>query len=852
MTDSQEEDMATLRRQAEEKLQNQSIDVPEEISLDQARHLIHELQVHQIELEMQNEMLRQTQYDLEITRSKYIDLYEFAPVGYVTIDQNKRISQANLTIATKLGIDRATLLNQHFAEFIATGWGDTYHRWHQTLFAGQQPQPCEVEMNRKDGTRFFAQLEGRIMQTGPSQQNQAQVIVNDITPLKQTETALRESEQRFRILFEQAPLGMAIIDQDQRITRANALLGRMLEYTEQELTQLTLADFRDSEDQSSKSEQIDRLFQRKIGSCQFEQRYQTKNNKIIWVLITANLIENGAPAFGLAMIKDITARKRVERGFHLLLALTKAISEAPNFDAALQIAVDRICDETAWILGEVWLPSANGAHLQASGIHYCRNAEDEQLQAFRAADKETMFAPNEGLAGEVWASAQPKWYWNVAELSETKYPRVTRAALFGLQTALGVPISVDNKVLAVLVLYRDEPPADGEGIVELISAVAAQLGEVLQRKRVEAALRENEQFLRSIYTGTELGIAVIDVTDSGEFVIVGTNPALERLTGRSAQSIQGRRIAEFDPSVDPEVLAAVEDYYQRCVESGEPLEYEIKTSFQAQQAWLLVRLEPLKDEDERVHRLINTVIPITERKQAENERNRLLEALDRQRDQLRALASRLATVQEAERHQLARELHDKVGQNLTALAFTLNFVQSQFAPESQSQGEKVYRQLDESLNLVEQTTDRIRDVITELRPPMLDEYGLVEALDWYASQFASREGITVTVQGKTIVPRLTNATESTLFRIVQEALSNAAQHGQASRISISIVADTRVVRLIIADNGVGFDPTQITSSQKRQAIGLLGMKERAGALAGSCRIESELGQGTRVVVEVPR
>jgi len=231
------------------------------------------------------------------------------------------------------------------------------------------------------------------------------------------------------------------------------------------------------------------------------------------------------------------------------------------------------------------------------------------------------------------------------------------------------------------------------------------------------------------------------------------------------------------------------------------------------------------------------------------ENARLFEAVRRQREELRALAARLAEVEEAERRRLARELHDQVGQNLTALGINLNIVRTQMSQELAS---PMRSRLDDSLALVEETTERIRGVMAELRPPVLDDYGLVATLHWYGAQFASRTGIAVTVQGEEPLPRLAPPIENALFRITQEALTNVAKHAQATRVTVTVEADEEAVRLIVADDGIGFDPTRLVTPDERQGWGLMTMRERAEAVGGHLHVESAPGQGTQVIVEVQK
>jgi len=231
------------------------------------------------------------------------------------------------------------------------------------------------------------------------------------------------------------------------------------------------------------------------------------------------------------------------------------------------------------------------------------------------------------------------------------------------------------------------------------------------------------------------------------------------------------------------------------------------------------------------------------------ENARLFEEGEQGRKQLHALAARLAEAEEAERQRLARELHDQVGQNLTALGINLNILRTQMLGKAAG---PVRSRLDDSLALVEQTTERIRDVMADLRPPGLDDYGLLAALRWYGVQFSSRMGIAVDVQGEELVPRLATSVENALFRISQEALNNVAKHARVARVRVAVESGGGNVRLIIADEGIGFDPSRLDEPAGHQRWGLVTMSQRATAVGGYCRIESRPGEGTRVVVEVPR
>ncbi len=251
---------------------------------------------------------------------------------------------------------------------------------------------------------------------------------------------------------------------------------------------------------------------------------------------------------------------------------------------------------------------------------------------------------------------------------------------------------------------------------------------------------------------------------------------------------------------------------------------------------------PLWNANGSFQGIIESMRDITEQVRAEA-------ALQQYTERLRALSARLAEVAEAERQRLARELHDQVGQNLTALGINLNIVRTQMPEEAPA---SVRSRLDDSLSLVEQTTERIRNLMANLRPPVLDDYGLVAALAWYGEQFTGRTGISVIVEGDEPVPRLAARIENALFRIAQEALTNAAKHAQATQVTLRVDVKSATLRLVVADDGIGFDPAHLTEPHGSRGWGLLTMTERAEAVGGRCWIETGQGQGTQVVVEVSR
>lgn len=218
---------------------------------------------------------------------------------------------------------------------------------------------------------------------------------------------------------------------------------------------------------------------------------------------------------------------------------------------------------------------------------------------------------------------------------------------------------------------------------------------------------------------------------------------------------------------------------------------------------------------------------------------------------LQALTQQLVEVREAERKALATELHDRIGQNLSALNMSLNLnlalLAKQLPPEAM---EAARRRINDALALVELTTEAVRGVMEELHPALLEQYGLTTALRWHGEEFSGRTGIAVRCVASETFPRLRSQVEMTLFRIAQEALINVAKHARASEVSIGLERMPAGIELRIGDNGVGIAQPTPNRVPAAGGWGLAMMAERARSIAAELRIARGDERGTTVVVSV--
>jgi PAS domain-containing protein len=201
----------SLRRRAKARLKKSPQPVPP-MPVEDAQRLVHELQVHQVELEIQNEELRRIQSDLENSRDRFARLYDLAPVGYLTLDTEGVLHEANLTASRLLGLDRQALLKQKFSNFVAAESQDDFYFHRRLVFTNADLQTCDLQMRRLDRAAFIGRLES-VVETGAlGRPAQCLVALSDVTRLLRAE-ALRQSEANYRSLFELNPATMWIFDQ---------------------------------------------------------------------------------------------------------------------------------------------------------------------------------------------------------------------------------------------------------------------------------------------------------------------------------------------------------------------------------------------------------------------------------------------------------------------------------------------------------------------------------------------------------------------------------------------------------------------------------------------------------------
>ena len=212
---------------------------------------------------------------------------------------------------------------------------------------------------------------------------------------------------------------------------------------------------------------------------------------------------------------------------------------------------------------------------------------------------------------------------------------------------------------------------------------------------------------------------------------------------------------------------------------------------------------------------------------------------------LKRVSAQLADLEEAAKRRIAIELHDRVGQKLTALNLNLNIIKTRFARDLSGEAETFFS---DSFRMIEESAEEVRDIMSELRPNSLDDHGLAAALRWFSKKIAMRSGLEVEIREDQPGQRLAQPVETALFRIAQESLTNVVKHAMAHSVMIRIEEEGRRTRMTISDDGIGFTPEKEAHSTDH--LGIIAMRERATAIGAELKITSSPGQGTTVTVEV--
>lgn len=517
---------------------------------------------------------------------------------------------------------------------------------------------------------------------------------------------------------------------------------------------------------------------------------------------------------------------------HLLQVVAVTANEASTVEEAMQRCLDQVCGQTGWPVGHAYLIADDGTGTLVPTTLWHLDTP-ERFATFRQVTEALRLTPGVGLPGRVWVSGKPAWIVDISQ--ELQAPRARHVQDSGLKAAFAFPVLVGREVAAVLEFFATQARQPDAPLLDVMVHIGTQLGRVIERARAEAALRQQTQVLGERVKELQCLYAIA---------------ALVAQPGIALETLCQRIVEVLPPAWQyPDLTCGrlVLDNHTFATPNFQPTRWQLTSDIQVYGERIgsvdIYYLEEKPDSDvgpflhEEQH-LLNAIARFLgetfERRRGEDERARYAV-------QLQALSQRLLDVQETERRAIARELHDEIGQLLTGLRLTLEMSTPVMVGEAQEN-------LHHAQLLVHDIMTRMRNLSLDLRPTMLDDLGVLPALLWHFDRFTGQTNLQVDfkhvgLDGRRFAP----AVETAAFRIVQEALTNAARHAAVQHVTVRSWSDPDTLHVMIEDHGAGFETQTIPATSH----GLAGMRERVIAVGGQLTIDSVPGAGTCILAELP-
>lgn len=787
--------------------------------------LLHELQVHQVELEMQNGELHEARDSMETLLEKYTDLYDFSPVGYFTLGSCGKIHLVNLTGASLVGITRAKLIGHSFSQLITPDLRPDFRSFMEQIFASDAKQERDFHLLHLDQTAKVVKIRA---QRSPSGQDCSAVVV-DITERVQAEAKVHASELRYRRLFETAHDGVLLMDPATRlITDANPFMTTLLGYTHDELVGKELFEIGLLKDKSASQEMFREL--KRTHQVRYEDLpLKSQDGRHQEVEVVANLyLENGHPVIQ-CNIRDITERKRAEDDIRLKGSALAAVANAI-------FITDR----------EGIMQYANPAFTTMSGYSAAETLGKKASLVKSDVHPESFF-------NEIWQTilSGQSWSGQITNLGKNKKLYVSEQSISPFKDASG-------QISHFVSVQRD----------------------ITERLRAEEVIKRSEALFTAMIEKAPFGVYVVDATfrlqqlnPKSQLSFINVHPLLGRDFAEVVHHLWPKRVADkllvrFRHTLKTGEPYQSPEFTERRKDTGDQEAYEWQIqrvtlpageygvvcffndiTERKRAEWVRRRLDILTASNQKLEEEIVQRQAVEKTlKRSEQDQRQLLQQAQYMQKQLRGYSHQIITVQEDERKRISRELHDVIAQTLVGINVHLGTLMTAAEGTPKSLLVKIQR----TQQLVEKAADTVHHFARELRPAVLDDLGLIPALESHLKGYTADTGVRVVLKATPDMEILIGHRRTALFRIVQEALTNVARHAKATRVTISLASlPEGSLHMTITDNGQGFATEGSPGARKSKRLGLLGMKERVEMIDGTFHITSALGRSTTVTVKLP-
>ena len=631
--------------------------------------------------------------------------------------------------------------------------------------------------------------------------------VQDITERKRTEEALRSSEERFRQVTETIDqvFWMTTVDKNEMLYISPAyerIWGRSCQSLYD--SPRTWLEAIHPEDRPG----LARATTTKQASGEYDVEYRIvrPDGSERWIHDRGFPVRDASGKVRriAGVAEDITEAKRDELRRRLHYETARLLSISTSRAEVIPKLLQMVAETFRWDVAEFWEVSESADRLRLAQTWQAAGAK---LATFVKHSRKLNFTVSEGLPGHVFQTRQPDWILDVAECPY--FTRKAVAARAGLRSAVAFPIALDHEVMGMMVFLAHrvtEPDAD---LLEIFASVGSQIAQFIERKKTEEALREANEFGKQVIGGAQTGIVVHDRQGG----IVVWNSFMEHITGRHAKEVVGRPALQTFPFLE-------EAHYRKMIGralSGEVVEapdIRFERPAGGTVGWMVARFAPWRDARQEIVGVIVAVRDITERKRLENE---------------------ILAISEREQRKFGYDLHDGLGQRLTAL----EMLSHSLAEDLCGQPPALARQAVRLNHELRETVTQARLISHSLAPVPLEGDGLMRGLAELAASTSRLAGVTCRFRGEppVLIQDVTTATH--LYRIAQEAVNNALKHGQARKIDITLTEQADGVELRVENNGRAIPPAHAPNG----GLGLNVMRYRAEMIGAILSIQPGFRKG---------
>ena len=610
----------------------------------------------------------------------------------------------------------------------------------------------------------------------------------DITERIKTQRKLKESEERLRLTITATKQGIYDINLITGNSRVNNEFAEMLEYLPEEFND-SIEDWKNRlhpDDFDYATNIFQDYIKGKSDKYNLEFRQKTKSGKWKWIQSIGKIVEwdkNGIPTRMLGTHTDITERKNSEKALKLSEEKYRMLVENQT-----DLVVEIDAKNCFKFISPSYTKIFGKTEKDLIGKSFYPLLHEDDVKSTAEAMKK-LFIPPHTCRIEQRAMTKNGWRWF------EWYDRALH--------------DDDNKFVSIVGVGRD----------------------ITDKKIAENALRDSEERFKQLFNNMGSGVAIYDPINNGsDFVFVALNKTGEQLSKVKSNEVVGRKVSEIFPSIKEIGLF---DVFKKVNKTGKPIDHPLKLY-----------------KDNRIEEWVENYVyklpsgQIVAIYQDTSEQKKTLEALKESEENLRNLSRYLNNIREEERKNVAREVHDNLGQKLTALNLDVAWIKQNIPDEVK----EIKEQFDPVLDLIEQSIVTVQRISTELRPGILDDLGLVNAIQWQSNEISRRTKLKFTLNLSKDELELSDIVKTSLFRVYQEALTNIVRHANAKSVKVNLESKRKKIIFEIIDDGDGIDQNIINDLT---SFGIIGMKERIAAINGDLRITKPRKNGTNIRITVP-